>query len=98
MTVYNTPDIIPVVLKDPVQNLILQGKGSIFGIVKKVGVSIPCRVRLYEKSTGLKIDEVLTDDLGRYEFWGLQQIKFFLVAHDPKSQYNAVIQDNVVPK
>lgn len=72
--------------------------GIIKGTVFKQGIQIPCRVRLYEKSSGLKVSETLTDASGRYYFANLEKIRFFLVAHDPVSQFNAVIQDNVVPK
>lgn len=68
------------------------------GTVKKIGASIPCRVRLYEKLSGKMVDEVSTDQDGGYKFNHLVATKFFIVAHDPVSQYNAVIQDNVVPK
>jgi hypothetical protein len=74
------------------------GTKSIRGKVKKIGVAIPCRVRLYEKSTGQKLAEVATDIEGNYEFSKVEQIKCFIVAHDPANQFNAVIQDNVVPK
>lgn len=72
--------------------------GTIMGSVSKQGVQIPCRVRIYEKSSGLKISETLTDPSGQYYFTNLEKLRFFLVAHDPASQFNAVIQDNVVPK
>lgn len=68
------------------------------GIIKKLGISMPCRVRLYEKLSGKMVDEIITDQNGSYEFNHLVATKFFIVAHDPVSQYNAIIQDNVVPK
>lgn len=71
---------------------------SIKGFVSEIGLSIPCRVRLFEKSSGLLISDVLTDELGNYEFENLSELKFFIVAHHPSNQFNAVIQDNVVPK
>ena len=71
---------------------------AIKGQVKELGNNIPCRVRLFERQTGRLINEVLTDNSGNYEFDHLTQAKFFLVAHHPQNQYNAVIQDNVVPK
>lgn len=74
------------------------GAKSIRGKVKKIGVDTPCRVRLYEKSTGQKLAEVATDVDGNYEFSKVEQVKCFVVAHDPANQFNAVIQDNVVPK
>lgn len=71
---------------------------SIKGQVREVGIPIPCRVRLFEKLSGRLIADVLTDENGFYEFDHLIRTKFFIVAHHPLSQYNAVIQDNVVPK
>ena len=71
---------------------------SIKGKVKKKKIPIPCRVRLFEKLSGRLIADVLTDNTGYYVFDHLTQAKFFLIAHHPQSQFNAVIQDNVVPK
>lgn len=68
------------------------------GQVKELGNNIPCRVRLFEKSTGRLIADVATDEVGNYAFLNLIKTKFFIVAHHPENQYNAVIQDNVVPK
>ncbi|MCL6243361.1 MULTISPECIES: hypothetical protein [Acinetobacter] len=71
---------------------------SIKGVVRKKNINIPCRIRLYERFSGRLIDEVLSTDDGQYEFSQLSNVKYFIVAHDPASQFNAVIQDNVVPK
>ena len=71
---------------------------SIKGQVKEVGAPIPCRLRLFEKISGRLIADKLTDENGFYEFDHLTKIKFFIVAHHPASQFNAIIQDNVVPK
>lgn len=71
---------------------------SIKGGVTKQNVRIPCKVRLYDKQSGRLIKEVITDDQGNYEFTQISKMVFFIVAHDPASQFNAVIQDNVVPK
>jgi len=71
---------------------------SIKGTVKEKKIPIPCRVRLFEKLSGRLIADVLTDNTGYYVFDHLTQAKFFLIAHHPQSQFNAVIQDNVVPK
>ncbi|RSE25148.1 carboxypeptidase regulatory-like domain-containing protein [Acinetobacter johnsonii] len=71
---------------------------SIKGTVKQKNIPIPCRVRLFEKLSGRLIADVLTDNTGYYAFDHLTQAKFFLVAHHPQNQFNAVIQDNVVPK
>lgn len=79
---------------DPIEN----GDYSIKGQVKELGNNIPCRVRLFEKNTGRLIADVETDEVGNYKFLNLIKTKFFVVAHHPASIYNAVIQDNVVPK
>lgn len=47
------------------------------GVVKKQGIRIPCRVRLYEKSSGRLISDNLTDDDGNYEFNNLNNLRFF---------------------
>ena len=66
--------------------------------VKEVGAPIPCRVRLFEKLSGRLVFDVETDENGFYVFNHLNKTRFFLVAHHPRLQFNAVIQDNVVPK
>lgn len=71
---------------------------KIKGSVKETNFPIPCRVKLYERQSGRLINEVLTDDSGSYEFNHLTANKFFVVAHHPLNQYNAVIADLVVPK
>ena len=71
---------------------------SIKGQVKEGGISIPCRVRLFEKLSGRLVFDVETDENGFYVFNYLNKTRFFLVAHHPTSQYNAVIQDNIIPE
>lgn len=71
---------------------------TIKGNVAELGKKIPCRIRLFEKITGHFIFETTTDKNGSYEFNHLTNNKFFIVAHHPANQFNAVIQDNVVPK
>ena len=71
---------------------------SIQGSVKELNIHFPCRVRLFERLSGRLINEVLTDNSGNYEFNHLTANKFFIVAHHPLNQYNAVIADLVVPK
>lgn len=71
---------------------------SIKGQVKQKNVPLECRVKLYEKSSGRLIEEKATDENGFYEFNHLTKTKFYVVAHHPAGEFNAVIQDNVVPK
>lgn len=71
---------------------------AIKGQVKQTNIPIPCRVRLFERLSGRLISEALTDQNGNYVFNHLIASKFFVVAHHPLNQYNAVIADLVVPK
>ncbi len=79
-------------------NTVLYGNLSIKGQVKEKNIPIPCRVRLFEKLSGRLVFDVETDENGFYVFNHLNKTRFFLVAHHPRLQFNAVIQDNVVPK
>ncbi len=71
---------------------------AIKGQVKQANIPIPCRVRLFERMSGRLISEVMTDQSGNYVFNHLTANKFFIVAHHPLNQYNAVIADLVVSK
>ena len=71
---------------------------SIKGSVKEQNIPFPCRLRLFERISGRLISEVMTDQSGNYVFNHLTANKFFIVAHHPLNQYNAVIADLVVPK
>lgn len=74
--------------------------GSIKGATKKVGLIYPeCQVILYDKSTLLPVMSAHSDSGGKYGFSGIPKNKvYFLAAFDKTQQFNAVIQDNVVPK
>ena len=56
-------------------------------------------VVLYNKANLQPIAVQKPDINGQYQFLGLNtNLKTFIVAFDQNQQYNAVIQDNVVPK
>ncbi|WP_159123001.1 carboxypeptidase regulatory-like domain-containing protein [Acinetobacter variabilis] len=71
---------------------------SIQGTASELGKALPCRIRLFEKVSGRLIKETISTKEGFYKFENLELKKYFIVAHHPASQFNAVIQDNVVPK
>ncbi len=72
---------------------------SIKGQVREENTPIPCRVRLFERKSGLLMAEVATDLQGYYAFYNLNdEEQFFVVAHHPEILFNAVISDNLVPK
>lgn len=79
-------------------NTVLYGDLSIKGQVKEKNIPIPCRVRLFERQSGRLISDIETDNIGNYVFNHLTANRFFVVAHHPLNQYNAVIADMVVPK
>lgn len=74
--------------------------GKIAGVVKKLGIAYPhCRVVLITRHDCRMVKGVRSDQNGVYKFSGIPtQNEYFLVGFDKKQQFNAVIQDNVVPK
>lgn len=73
---------------------------SIKGSVKKLGAKYQdALVVLYNKANLNVITVVKPDSNGDYKINALNNsVTCFLVAFDSKKQYNAVIQDQVVPK
>lgn len=73
---------------------------SIKGLIKKLGEKYQdATVVLYNKANLQPIAVRKPDQNGNYQFLGLNtDLKTFIVAFDAKKQFNAVIQDNVVPK
>mgnify|MGYP000045800115 FL=1 len=74
---------------------------SIKGVVKKKGVVVtnPCLVFLFDRNNMNAIARTFSGPDGTYQFSGLVTgFKYAVAAKDPMNQYNAVIQDNVVPK
>lgn len=73
---------------------------KIKGSTKKLGENYQnALVALYNKANLQPIAVKKPDQDGNYQFLGLNtDLKTFIVAFDKKQQFNAVIQDNVVPK
>ena len=73
--------------------------GVIKGQTQKLGSPYQALVRVYEKRSGVLIDQKATREDGSYEFTNLlKNTPYFLTAFDKDHKFNAVIQDNVVPK
>ena len=74
--------------------------GSVKGSVKKLGQNYQnASVVLYNKANLQPIAIRKPKENGDYSFMGLTtDMKTFVVAFDANKQFNAVIQDNVVPK
>ncbi|MDH1858830.1 hypothetical protein N5D44_11065 [Acinetobacter junii] len=73
---------------------------KIKGSVKKLGQQYKdATLVLYNKANLQPISVKKPDENGNYQFLGLNtDLKTFIVAFDKNQQFNAVIQDNVVPK
>lgn len=73
---------------------------KIHGSIKKLGQQYQgANVVLYNKANLQPIAISRPDQNGNYGFYGLNtNLKTFVVAFDQKQQFNAVIQDNVVPR
>mgnify|MGYP000470435272 CR=1 FL=1 len=73
---------------------------KIKGSTKKLGEQYKdATIVLYNKANLQPISLRKPDQLGNYQFFGLNtDLKTFIVAFDKNQQFNAVIQDNVVPK
>ena len=84
-----SPDLYPVAFSNGL---------SIKGQINEMGRNLPCRVELYHQASKRIVSSVATDQAGNYQFSNLLKTSFFIVAHHPSSQDNAVIQDKVVPK
>lgn len=74
--------------------------GSVKGSVKKLGQNYQnASVVLYNKANLQPFAIRKPKENGDYSFLGLiTDMKTFVVAFDANKQFNAVIQDNVVPK
>ncbi|WP_218698463.1 hypothetical protein [Acinetobacter harbinensis] len=73
---------------------------KIQGSIKKLGQQYEdATVVLYNKANLQPIAIHKPDENGDYQFLGLNtDLKTFIVALDKNQQFNAIIQDNVVPK
>ncbi len=73
---------------------------KVTGSVKKLGQQYQkATVVLYNKANLQPIAARKPDQNGNYQFLGLNtDLKTFIIAFDKNQQFNAVIQDNVVPK
>jgi len=71
---------------------------SIKGKIKQLGMPLLAPVFLFEKHT-LQARQTTSNEDGEYQFKGVVKGReYFIVSHHPAREFNAVIQDNVVPK
>ena len=89
----NSSDLLQAITTGPVI-------AKITGSIKKLGQNYQnATVVLYNKANLLPVAVRRPDENGNYAFYGLNtSLKCFVIGFDQKQQFNAVIQDNVVPK
>ena len=68
------------------------------GTVFQKKITKGSRVRVFDKHLAKLVADVETNEEGEYEIHNIAIKKYFILSHHPESLYNAVIQDNVVPK
>lgn len=76
------------------------GRGMIKGTTKKVGANYsPVPVCVFRRDNRQLIWEIKSKADGSYAFKNIAVgLECFVVAFDPKEEYNAVIQDKVIAK
>jgi hypothetical protein len=72
------------------------GDGLIAGVVKVLSTPVKRRVRLYETSTGILIQEIWAGNDGAYSFPGMKKgVQYTVTSLDYTSTYNDVIAARV---
>lgn len=92
---------VPITVKagNSMNDTAFAGRKKIAGAVSERRIPLPCIVNLFERQSGVVVRRAISDAEGVYAFENLNsQHKYYVLAHHPASTYNAVIQDNVVPK
>lgn len=76
-----------------------QGFGKVSGSTKKLGGTYsPVTVCLFRRDTRQLLWETTSNEDGSYIFRNVAVgLGCFIVAFDPNNQYNALIQDNILP-
>ncbi|HQZ60048.1 MAG TPA: hypothetical protein PLQ39_10255 [Acinetobacter sp.] len=76
-----------------------QGFGKVGGTIKKLGQNYsPVPVCLFRRDNRLLLWETKSKPDGSYSFRNVAVgLECFAVAFDPNNQYNAVIQDKILP-
>lgn len=71
---------------------------AIVGRIYELGIPVARQVNIYNRNNGMLIATTKSDADGRYRVNAPLINAYTITSIDPKRQFNAVIQDNVVPK
>lgn len=85
------------------------GKGIVFrdsasrmavitGVVMELGSPVIRQVRAYSRTNGALLESTYSNKDGKYKMYLPCDTAFTIVSIDLNKKFNAVIQDNVVPK
>lgn len=77
-----------------------QGFGQVNGVIKKLGANYsPVPICIFKRSNRTLLWETKSESDGSYRFRNIKKgLECFVIAFDPKEEYNAVISDKVVAK
>lgn len=68
------------------------------GTTLELGNQVSRQVRAYSRANGALLASTQSDKNGKYKLYLPLDVAYTIVSIDPNKMYNAVIQDNVVPK
>ncbi|MEZ2773619.1 hypothetical protein ACBP83_07280 [Acinetobacter pseudolwoffii] len=68
------------------------------GVTSELGVPKQKQIRVYSRSSGALITSLKSQHDGSYKAYLPCDVSYTIIAIDEKKKFNAVIQDNVVPK
>lgn len=84
------------------KGIILRGSSSritvIAGVVMELGSPVVREVRAYSRENGSLLESTNSDENGQYKMYLPYGLAYTIVSIDTNKKFNAVIQDNVVPK
>lgn len=70
----------------------------ISGLTTELGVPMSKQVRVYSRASGALITSLKSQHDGSYKAYLPRDVSYTVIAIDETKTFNAVIQDNVVPK
>ena len=70
----------------------------ISGTVFELGIPVSRDVKVYSRSNGVLLATTTSDESGHYKIYLPYDGAYTVISKDPHKKFNAVIQDNVVPK
>ena len=70
----------------------------IAGQIFELGVPVSRLVYVFSRNSGRLLAETRSDPNGHYKLYVPRDMAYTIISKDPNRKFNAVIQDNVVPK